>query len=68
MVDTGAQTTVLSPDVARQLGLQPVGAVPIITPTTADPVMCNQFHINVYFSTDVIVENILAAQAVSGVN
>lgn len=63
MVDTGAQTTVLSPDVAAQLGLKPVGAVPIITPTTTKPVQCDQFHVNVYFSPDVVVENVLAAQA-----
>jgi predicted aspartyl protease len=63
MVDTGAQTTVLSPDVAAQLGLKPVGAVPIITPTTTGPVQCDQFHVNVYFSADVVVENVLAAQA-----
>jgi hypothetical protein len=63
LVDTGAQTTVLSPDVAAQLGLKPVGAVQIITPTTIQPVPCDQFHINVYFSPDVVVENILAAQA-----
>jgi len=63
LVDTGAQTTVLSPDVIAQLGLQPVGAVPIITPTTTDPVPCDLYHVNVYFSSDVIIENVLAAQA-----
>lgn len=63
LVDTGAQTTVLSPDVVVQLGVKPVGAVPIITPTTVGPVQCDQFHVNVYFSPEVVVENILAAQA-----
>lgn len=63
MVDTGAQTTVLSPDVVAQLGIKAVGAVPMITPTTTRPVSCDQFHVNVYFSSDVVVENVLAAQA-----
>ncbi|HET8775639.1 MAG TPA: retropepsin-like aspartic protease [Thermoanaerobaculia bacterium] len=63
MVDTGAQQTVLSPDVAAQLGLKAVGAVPVITPTTTEPVQCDLFHVNVYFSPEVVVENVLAAQA-----
>ena len=35
----------------------------MITPTTLTPVLCDQFHINVYFAPDVFVENILVAQA-----
>jgi hypothetical protein len=63
LVDTGAQMTVLSPTVIAQLGVKPVGAVPMITPTTAGPVQCDEFHVNVYFSPTVVVENVLAAQA-----
>ena len=63
LVDTGAQTTVLSPDIVRELGLRAVGAVPVITPTTIEPVQCDLFHVNVYFSPEVVVENVLAAQA-----
>jgi hypothetical protein len=33
LVNTGAQTTVVSPDVPRLLGLRPVGSTPMITPT-----------------------------------
>jgi predicted aspartyl protease len=63
LIDTGAQTTVLSPDVPRYLGLRPVGSTPMITPTTLTPVLCDQFHINIYFAPDVFVENLLVAQA-----
>ena len=63
LVDTGAQTTVVSPEVPRYLGLRPVGSTPMITPTTLAPVLCDQFHVNVYFAPDVLVENVLVAQA-----
>jgi predicted aspartyl protease len=63
VIDTGAQMTVLSPDVIAALGIKAVGAVPILTPTSAGAVQCPQFHVNVYFSPDAVIENILAAQA-----
>ena len=63
MVDTGAQMTVISPDVVRDLGLKPVGVIPMITPTTAEPVQCRQFHLNVYLPQEITIENVLAAEA-----
>lgn len=63
VIDTGAQMTVLSPDVTVALGIKAVGAVSILTPTSAGAVQCPQFHINVHFSADAVIENILAAQA-----
>ena len=63
MIDTGAQSTVFSPDIVRRLNIKTVGAVPIITPTTMEPILCKQYHVNVYFSAEVVVENILAAEA-----
>jgi predicted aspartyl protease len=63
LVDTGAHTTVLSPDIVAALGLKPVGAINMITPTAMVPVRCEQFNVNVHFSPEVVVENILAAQA-----
>ena len=63
LVDTGAYTTVLSPDIVAALGLKPVGAINMITPTSTAPVRCDQFNVNVHFSSEVVVENILAAQA-----
>ena len=35
----------------------------MITPTTMTPVLCDQFHINLYFAPDAVVENVLVAQA-----
>ncbi len=33
------------------------------TPTTIDPVLCRQFHVNVYLSPDFAIENIVAIEA-----
>ena len=63
LIDTGAQSTVLNPETVTHLGLRSVGAVSIHTPTTSEPVMCRQFHINVYFSHEFAVENVLAIEA-----
>lgn len=63
LVDTGAYTTVLSPDIVTALQLKPVGSIAMITPTTMVPVKCDQFHVNVHISPEVVVENIIAAQA-----
>lgn len=33
------------------------------TPTTIDPVLCRQFHVNVYLSAVFAIENIVAIEA-----
>ncbi len=50
LIDTGAQTTVINPETVRRLAIRPVGAVQIYTPSTVDPLLCNRFHVNVYFA------------------
>jgi len=66
LVDTGAYTTVLNPEATARLGLKPVGVAPITTPSTIQPVTCNRYHINLYFSEDIVVENIFAIEAPMG--
>lgn len=66
LVDTGAHTTVLSPDLVRRLRLQPVGTAPICTPSTTSALMCDRYHVNVYFAEDFVVENIFAIEAPMG--
>lgn len=66
LVDTGAYTTVLNPETIVRLGLRPVGVAPITTPSTTTPVMCNRYHINVYFAEDVVVENVFVIEAPMG--
>ena len=63
LIDTGAAVTVITPDTATLLGLRSVGITPIHTPTTIDPVQCREFHVNVYLSSTVVVENVLAVEA-----
>ena len=63
LIDTGAESTVLNPETAARLAVRSVGAVTIHTPTTSEPVMCRQFHVNIYFSHEFAVENILAIEA-----
>jgi predicted aspartyl protease len=66
LIDTGAYSTVLNPETIARLGLMPVGVAPITTPSTTTAVMCNRYHINVYFADDVVVENIFAIEAPMG--
>jgi predicted aspartyl protease len=66
LIDTGAYSTVLNPETIARLGLKPVGVAPITTPSTTTAVMCNRYHINVYFAEDVVVENIFAIEAPMG--
>ena len=63
LIDTGAAVTVITAETARLLALRSVGATPIHTPTTIEPVLCREFHVNVYLSEDVVIENILAVEA-----
>lgn len=66
LVDTGAYTTVLNPEAIAHLNLRPVGVAPIVTPSTTAPVICQRYHINLYFSEEVVVENIFAIAAPMG--
>lgn len=66
IVDTGAQTTVLNPDVVARLQLKPVGVAYVNTPTTTVPVQCRRYHVNIYFSDDFVVENVFALEAPMG--
>jgi predicted aspartyl protease len=63
LIDTGAQCTVLNPAVVEELALKPVGLVSVMTPTGSDVVSCRQFHISVHFSPELVIDNILAAEA-----
>jgi hypothetical protein len=63
LIDTGAAATVITPDTAKLLGLRSVGAVSVHTPTTIDPILCRQFHVNVYFSGAFAIENIVVIEA-----
>ena len=66
LVDTGAYTTVLNPETISRLKLRPVGVAPITTPSTTTAIMCNRYHINLYFTADIVVENIFAIEAPMG--
>jgi len=66
LIDTGAHTTVLNPELVKYLNVGPVGTAPICTPSTTTPLLCNRYHINVYFSPDFVVENVFAIEAPMG--
>ena len=66
VIDTGAHSTVLNPDVVSRLGIKPVGVAAIVTPSTTAALVCNRYHINVYFSEDFVVENVFAIEAPMG--
>lgn len=55
-----------SPDLARRLGIAPVGTAPISTPSTTTPLTCDRYHLNLYFDQDFVVENIFAIEAPMG--
>jgi hypothetical protein len=63
LIDTGAASTVITRDTASLLRLRAVGVTRVHTPTTLEPVLCRQFHVNIYFSRDFAVEDILAIEA-----
>lgn len=66
LIDTGAHSTVVNPDVISRLGIKPVGVAAIVTPSTTAALTCNRYHINVYFSEDFVVENVFAIEAPMG--
>jgi hypothetical protein len=63
LIDTGAHTSVLNPEIVRHLGLRPVGVAPINTPSMVAPLLCNRFHINIYFPDGFVVENVFVIEA-----
>jgi hypothetical protein len=62
-VDTGAAASVITPETAALLRLRSVGVVSVHTPTTIEPVLCRQFHVNVYFSAAFAIENVVVIEA-----
>lgn len=57
LIDTGASGTVVNPRVISALALSAIGSVPIHTPSTIQPVDCEQFHVDVSFSNVVSFAN-----------
>ena len=66
LVDTGAHTSVLNPEIAQHLALKSVGAAPINTPSTVAPLLCRRFHINIYFPDGFVLENLFVIEAPMG--
>ncbi|HYK03796.1 MAG TPA: retropepsin-like aspartic protease [Thermoanaerobaculia bacterium] len=66
LIDTGAHTTVLTPELAARLRIEPVGKAPISTPSTTRAIMCDRYHVNVYFDEGFVVENVFAIEAPMG--
>lgn len=55
MIDTGASGTVLREDLPQQLGLNPIGATAINTPSSTN-VICPVYLVRIVFPNDVVVE------------
>lgn len=55
MIDTGATATVIEANIAKQLGLKPIGIVEITT-ASSENVPCYQYIIRLLFPNNVIVE------------
>jgi hypothetical protein len=53
MIDTGASGTVVNPAIIAALRLSPIGTIPIHTPSTTAPLVCEQFHVDVVLSSGV---------------
>lgn len=50
LVDTGASTTAIDPSIIQNLGLQPTGSMPILTPSTGPtPHQANTFDVSLIF-------------------
>ena len=65
MIDTGATGTVIQPEIAKKLGLQPVGVVTISTPSSEN-VTCYQYIVRLIFPSNVIVEAIAIEAPLKG--
>jgi hypothetical protein len=66
IIDTGAHTTVLNPELVHRLRISPVGTAPICTPSTTEPLICRRYHVNVYLSESFVIENVFAIEAPMG--
>jgi hypothetical protein len=66
IIDTGAHTTVLNPELVHRLRISPVGTAPICTPSTTEPLLCRRYHVNLYLTESFVVENIFAIEAPMG--
>ena len=48
LVDTGASVTAIDPSVIQSLGIQPTGAIPLLTPSTGStPVQVNTYDVGI---------------------
>jgi predicted aspartyl protease len=65
MIDTGATGTVIQPEIAKKLRLQPVGVVTISTPSSEN-VPCYQYIVRLIFPSNVIVEAIAVEAPLKG--
>jgi hypothetical protein len=63
LIDTGAASTVITPETARLLQLRTVGIIRVHTPTTVEPVLCRQFYVNVNFTNAFAIQDVLAIEA-----
>jgi predicted aspartyl protease len=65
IIDTGATGSVIQPALVQQLGLKPIGAVSISTPSSEN-VLCYQYSIRLIFPNNVIVEAIAIEAPLKG--
>lgn len=65
MIDTGATGSVIQPDIAKQLGLQPIGVVYINTPSSEN-VACYQYVLRLVFPNNVVVQAIAVEAPLRG--
>jgi len=65
MIDTGASGSVIDPNTAKQLGLQPVGVVNIATPSSAS-VSCPQYVVRLLFPNNVVIQAIAIEAPMQG--
>jgi predicted aspartyl protease len=65
MIDTGATGSVVHPEIAKNLGLMPVGVVYINTPSSEN-IPCYQYMVRLIFPNNVIVEAIAVEAPLKG--
>ena len=65
MIDTGATGSVIQPDIAKRLGLQPIGVVYINTPSSEN-IACYQYVLRLIFPNNVVVQAIAVEAPLKG--